>query len=110
MARARWSAIKIALFGRPLNILPPRCGRDIAVSGCERLEDRLQLIEDLSLSADHEAIPAFRPPDSAARADVQIMDALFGQHPGSPHIIFEMRIAAVDDDVAAGEQLGKRFD
>src|SRR5262245_49970675 len=97
MAGARWAAVQIAFFTRPGPLLPPRRSLDLVAARRERPEDRLQAIEDLFFSADHEAISAFGAPDSAARADIQVVDALLGEPLGPPHIIFEVRIPTINN-------------
>ena len=55
------------------------------------------------LAADHQAVAALEPPDAAACPDVKIVDAARFEHFGSPDIIVEIRVAAVNDDVIGRE-------
>ena len=102
-------AVQIALLGRALDLFTSRRARDIAASWRQRGENRIEMLHHVGVAADHHAIAAFQPPDSAAGADVDITDALDGQFFGAADIVDVIGVAAVDDDVAAlemGEQIG----
>src|SRR5437870_1503543 len=79
-----------------------------AVRGREGLEDRRELVHDLLLAAYHEAVTDLEPPDAAARAGVHVMEALFLELGGAPHVVVEVGVAAVNDDIAGGQQ-GSHF-
>ena len=55
-------------------------------------------------AADHHAIAALKPPDAAAGADVDIIDAFRHQLMGAADIVDIVGIAAVDDRVASFER------
>ena len=57
----------------------------------------------IDFAADHHAVAAFQPPDTAASADVHIVDALGRQFLGPTDIVDKVRVAAVDQDVAGIE-------
>src|SRR5262249_30796849 len=97
MARACRAAMEIAFFRRAVSVLSTRRARDLAPPGREGFEDRLQMAEDLLLAADHQTIAALRAPDAARRADVDIVDAHLCELLRATHVVFEMRIAAVND-------------
>src|SRR5262249_22458891 len=46
-------------------------------------------------------------PHTTARADVEIVNSVRLEHCGTPHVVFEVAVAAVDDRVAAFEMFGK---
>ena len=73
---------------------------DIAATGRERRQDRIDARYGARVAADHHAIAALQAPDAAARADVEIMDAALFQRLAAAHVILPERIAAIDDDVA----------
>src|SRR5262245_10209875 len=105
MTRACGAAMQITFFRRALYVLAARSAGDPPSTGREGFEDRLEAPEDLFLAADHQTIAALGAPDAARRADVEIMDALLFEHLRAAHVVFEMRIAAVNDDVAGGHRL-----
>src|SRR5204863_9994140 len=45
-------------------------------------------------------------PDAARGSGVEVTNALAGELLGAAGVIFEVRVAAVDDDVSTGEQAG----
>jgi len=53
--------------------------------------------------ADHQAVAELEAPDSAARPDVHKLDPLLLQGLRTAQRVREVRVAAVDDDVALGE-------
>ena len=81
-----------------------------AVLGREGLEDRCQLVHDLLLAAHHQAVTELEPPDAAARAGVHVMEALFLELGGAPHVVVEVGVTAVNDNIAGGQQGGRLVD
>jgi hypothetical protein len=61
-------------------------------------------------TADHQAVAAIETPHAAGGADVEIVNALGGELLRSRDRILVMRVAAVDDDVAARHQRPQRRD
>ena len=85
--------------------ISPRPGARVAKIGSRRLHRG-------RLAADHHAIAALQPPDAAAGADVDVVDAVARQLLGSADVVDVVGIAAVDDDVAAFEmrrEIGDRL-
>ena len=68
----------------------------------------LEVVDDLLLAADHQAEAALEAPDAAARAAVDVVDALLAQRRRVPDVVDVVRVAAVDDDVAGLEHLRER--
>src|SRR5262245_11711359 len=66
----------------------------------ECTEDRNQPRRGMLGTADHQAVPALRAPDTPARADVEIVNASARERRGAANVVFEMTVAAVDDRVA----------
>jgi hypothetical protein len=67
------------------------------------------MLHRVGLAADHHAVAAIEAPDAAARADVDIVDALGFQFLRAPDVVDAIGIAAVDQDVAGlemGQQVG----
>ena len=75
--------------------------RDIARSRRQRLEDRIEVADGRLGPADHHAIAALQPPHAAAGPDVHIIDPLRRKLLGAADIVHVIRVAAVDEDVAA---------
>ena len=57
-------------------------------------------------AADHHAVAAFEAPDAAAGADVHVVNAFVAEHLRAADVVFEIGIAAVDEDVAGFHLLG----
>ena len=81
---------------------------DIAASGGQRLENRIQLLHHFLRSADHHAVAAFQSPDAAAGPDINVVNALVLELGGAANVIFEIGVAAVDENVAGLHALGER--
>src|SRR5437588_7046588 len=73
----------------------------VALLGGERLEDRLEPLHGLLVAADHEAEADLEPPDPARDARVHEVDALLRRLLVPALRVAEVRVAAVDDRVAA---------
>ena len=58
------------------------------------------MCEGFVFGADHQAVAAFQSPDAAAGADIGVVNAFVFQRFGAAHIVFEIRVAAVDENVA----------
>ena len=72
----------------------------VAVLGREVLEDRLEPLHGLVVAADHQAVAVREPPDAAAHARVDEVDALRLRVAVAALRVAEVRVAAVDDRVA----------
>jgi hypothetical protein len=59
-------------------------------------EDRLEARDRLGLAADHQAEAAPEAPDAAARADVEVVDALSRSAAACAEVVVVVRVAAVD--------------
>ena len=77
--------------------MSPRPGASVAKIGIEALHD-------LVLAADHQAVAALEAPDAAARAHVDVVEALRREALGARDVVLVVRVAAVDDGVARREQ------
>ncbi len=51
-------------------------------------------------TAEHHAVAALESPDAAAGADVNVVNAFVAEHLRAADVVFEIGIAAVDEDVA----------
>ena len=76
----------------------------------QRPEDRLDVRDGLRRAANHQTVPTIGAPDTAAGTGIHIADAVCGERRAPTHVVFEPRVAAVDDDVAGRQQCAKRRD
>ena len=67
-------------------------------------EDRIELLDDGRLPANHHAVPTLETPDASARPDVHVVEALRREFLRAPDVVDVVRIATVDQDVARLEQ------
>ena len=83
---------------------PCRAHVAVAILWGQRLEDRLAVLEDLALAADHQAVALFQAPDAAAGAAVHVVQPAGADLLRAADRVVEVGVAAVDDDVARLEQ------
>src|ERR1700688_3516314 len=100
MAGTRWTTVKVTLFGRAPHFLAARSSRSITTAGSERFEDGIETLYDVIFAANHLAIAALESPNSTARANVDVVNALCGELLGAANIVDVVGVAAVDQDVA----------
>ena len=79
---------------------PARRARDIAFPRRQRFENGIESLHRFVRSANHHAISAIDSPNTAAGSDIDVMNSLAFNFAGTAHVIFEIGIAAVNDDVA----------
>src|ERR1700753_1592524 len=70
MAGTGRAAGQVAFFRRAANLVAAGSAIDRAAAGCERFEDRIEMLHDVRLAANHLAIAALEPPNAAARGAV----------------------------------------
>ena len=101
--------MQIALLGRSARVFAPRGAWDIAAARREAGKDRVETLYDFRFPSDHHAIAALQPPNAAAGADIDVVDALGRQFLGSADVIDVIGVAAIDQDIVAfemGQQIG----
>ena len=106
MAGAVRSAVQIPPFGGAADALSPRRAWDVADAGRQRREDRIEVLDDIRLATDHQAVAAFPSPDAAAGPDVDVVDATPGELLRAPDVVDVVGIAAVDEDVTTSKGAG----
>src|SRR5262249_10239260 len=67
-------------------------------------ENRIETVNGFLWSADHQAIAAIEAPDASGGAAINIVDAFGGKRLRAPYVVLEIGVAAVDDDVALGQE------
>src|SRR5262249_50769441 len=70
------AAVQVAKLGGAADFLSPSGTRNIPLTGRQRLEDRIEVPHCRHRSADHHAITALKPPDTATRSNIYVMDSL----------------------------------
>src|ERR1035437_3560290 len=100
VTRSGRSAVEIPQFGSARGLLAPGRARNVADPGRDRPEDRVQSLNGVRVAPDHHAVAALEAPDSAARPDVQVVDALRAQLLLPADVVDVAGVAAVDEDVA----------
>ena len=85
-----------------------RCGlfeargtRNIANSGSKGFEDRVEALDGFFGASNHHAVAAINSPDAAAGSDVDVVHAFGSADFGAADVIFEERVATVNDGVAS---------
>src|SRR5215831_5420321 len=86
MAGAVRTAVQIAVLGSSVH-RAARGAWDVATGRRQGGKDRVEMFDDPSFAADHHAVAAFQPPDTAAGADVDIVDALGRQLLGAANVV-----------------------
>ena len=104
VAGAVGTAVQVALFGGAAEFLAARRARNVADAGSEGGEDGIEMLDDVFFAADHHAVAAFESPDTAAGADVDVVDFFGRQFLGAADVVDVIGIAAVDQDVAGFEK------
>ncbi len=99
--------MQVAVFGGSADLLATgRAPRSLDTRS-QGDEERVETSNDGFLAADHQAVAAFRSPDTAAGPDVYVVEALRFQLGGAANVVAVIGIAAVDDHVVAFEQRDK---
>ena len=113
MAGAVRPAMQIAVFGSAaLDFLAAGGARRGIDRRRERRENRIEMLHDLRLAADHLTEAALEAPYAAAGARIDVVNSLRRQRFGAPDVVDVVRIAAVNDDVVALEsarEIGDRL-
>ena len=101
MTGTRDAAVEVAAFGgaerRGLRI-----ARDLAESGRERREDRVEFADRLGVAADHLAVAALEAPHAARDPDIEVAQSARGEFLRAADVVDVVAVAAVDEAVARG--------
>src|ERR1039457_3571959 len=95
MSGAGRTAVDVTVFGSrggstsgsASQFFASRSARNVAASGRQRFEDRVEALDSLFRAANHHAVSAFESPDAAARAHVDVVDAFDGADFGAAYVI-----------------------
>ncbi len=81
-----------------------------STGGASVAKNRIQVPDDLSLTADHLAISPLQPRDAPARSDVDIVNSLGCQLLGPANVVAIVGITTVDENIVLRESRGHLLD
>src|SRR5258706_6223424 len=97
------AAVKIAFLGGARHLVAAGRAIDVAATGRERFENRIEALHDVRFAANHLAIAAFESPYAAAGADVTTVDSLGGEVFRAADVIDVIRNANIGHGVTGFE-------
>src|SRR6266571_4269993 len=103
------STKKIPLLGSSSNLFTPSSAWCCIDAGSQGREDRVEMLDDLLLTANHQAVTALEAPDASTRSAVHIVNTLALKLGSAPNIIVVVGITAIDDDVPWCEMRNNGF-
>ena len=98
---AKWPAPTVPACTKPSSRGPS--GRSASNTG-------MTLATTSVVAADHEPVAVLETPDTARDTGVEEVDTRRGEHVGVLLVVLVVRVAAVDEDVARGQQAGELVD
>src|SRR5450756_2627533 len=110
VARAGRAAMQISVLDGTRSTLLAWGARRCRDPGRDALENRVQVLDDPVLSADHQTVAALQPEHPAAGAAIDVMYAPRLERLRSFEIVAVVAIAAVDDDVTGIHARGQFLD
>src|SRR5207244_3246853 len=96
VAGAVRTAVEIPLLRGAARLLATGRAVDGADPRGEAGEDRVEVLHDVGLAADHHAVAALEPPHAAARSHVHVVNALEPELLGAADVVDVVGVAAVD--------------
>src|SRR5262245_20047152 len=91
--------MKVTVLRGASSVFAIRSFREAAFTRGQRTKNRIQVLNRRIRSSDHQAEPALQSPDSAACANVQVMNAAALQIAGSSNIVNVIRVSPIDEDI-----------
>ena len=76
----------------------------------QSLEDRIELLNRFLGAADHHAVTTIQAPHPAAGAHIHVVNSVIPELPGAANVVFEIRVAAIDENIARLHALRKCLD
>src|ERR1700732_85202 len=95
--------MQISLFGGSATPSPAKGGRSCVPPRSQRTEHGVKTFDRRIRAANHQAIPAFQAPDSAARPYVDVVNPLGSQFLVPSYIVDVVGIPPIDSDVLFAE-------
>src|SRR5436190_19422574 len=71
-----WSAVEVALLGSSPHVLPTGSADCCIDARSQGREDRVEMLDDLALPTNHQAVTALESPNASTRANVNVVDVL----------------------------------
>src|SRR6266480_1869052 len=109
MAGTVWSAVKIPLLSSSSSIFSSGGASCCIKARSQRREDRIEMLDDVLFTTNHEAIATFQTPDSATCTAVHVVDTLRFKFGGTSDIIMIVRITSINDNIAGIEMWNDGF-
>ena len=91
--------MNVTFLGGTTQFFTPRRTRNFAAPRSQRFEDRVKLLHGFLWATNHHAVAAVYTPHAATGAYVHVMDTFFSALLRTANVIFEIGVAAVDDNV-----------
>src|SRR5690348_15877066 len=107
MAGAAWPAMNVTKLGARVAAVATKRARHVAEPRRQRLEDRIETLDDGFRAANHHAVAALEPPHAAAGADIDVVDAASFEGFSAPDVVLIKCIAAVDNNAIRRKQSGE---
>src|SRR4029077_19136845 len=99
VAAAIGAAVQVALFRGATDFFTAGGAGDIANPGSEAGEKGIEMFDHLFSAADHHAIAALESPDTAAGADIDVVNFFGGELLGAANVVDVIGISAIHQDV-----------
>src|SRR5215467_5694049 len=96
VATAVRATVQIALFSGTIELFATRSAGNIANSRSESRENRIEMLDDILLAADHHAVATFETPHAAAGTHVHVVDLLGCEILRALYVIDVVRVSAVN--------------
>src|SRR5262249_49084804 len=100
MAAAVRAAVQIALLGGAIQLFATRSAGNIADSRSEGRENRIEMLDDILLAADHHAVATFQTPYASAGAHVHIVNLFGCEVLCALDVVNVVGVSAIDEGVA----------
>src|SRR5260221_117391 len=100
----------VTFFGRAAQFFATWSSRNATPAWRQRFKDWIKMIERLFRPSVNHALAAIQTPCPAAGTNVDVMYAAFFQLQRAPHVIFVIRVAAVNNDVTRFKSLRQSCD
>src|SRR5215472_14596434 len=103
MAGTVRSAMQITLLRCAIEFFATRSAGNIANPGSESRENRIEMLDDIILPADHHAVATFETPHAATGTHVHVVNLLGREVLCALYVVDVVGVSAVDEDVACLE-------
>src|SRR5947199_8621286 len=70
-----WPAVEVTLLGSSSHLFSSRRSRSCIDARSQGREDRVEMLDDVLLPPDHQAVTAFKAPNASAGSNVTVVNA-----------------------------------